>query len=138
MFDPRSFDADIETIAHLAFKLRGELLPEKRRDVIRLDRMNRGACQIPVDGLQIGLPAENNVGGVFALVHAPVVAGGEITIDRTAQARQFVQPFVDSFRFPAVGDGVCLFPVPDVCEGVVGDSVLDPGLTQAARQPVVP
>jgi GAF domain-containing protein len=37
VLDPRPFDADIETIAHLALELRGELFPEKRCDIIRLD-----------------------------------------------------------------------------------------------------
>ena len=52
--------------------------------------MNRGACQIPVDGLQVCLFTEDDIGGVFALIHAPVVASGEIAIDRTAQPRQLV------------------------------------------------
>ena len=84
-------------------------MPEKRGDVVRLDRMNRRARQISVDGLQVRLLAENDIGGVFALVHAPVVAGGEVAIDRTAQPRQFVQPFVNSLRFPAIGDAPAPF-----------------------------
>ena len=81
--------------------------------------MNRGACQIPIDGLQVRLFTEDDIGGIFALIQDPVVAGGEVPMDRTAQQRQFAQPPLDSFRFPAVGDGLRLLPVPDVREGVV-------------------
>jgi len=41
-------------------------------------------------GLQIRLLAENDIGGVFAWIHAPVVASGEIATDRTAQPRPLV------------------------------------------------
>jgi len=46
--------------------------------------MNRRARQIFVDRLQIRLPAEDDVGGIFALVHAPVVSAGEVAIDVSA------------------------------------------------------
>jgi len=52
--------------------------------------MNGGACQISVDGLQVRLLTEDDIGGVLALVHAPVVAVGEIAIDRTALERQLI------------------------------------------------
>ena len=55
---------------------------------------NRGERQIAVDGLQTGLPAENDICGIFARVHAPVAGRGEIAINRAAQSRRFVQPFV--------------------------------------------
>ena len=54
VFDPRPFNADVETVAYLAFVLRVELAPEKRGDVIRFDGMNRSARQIFIDRLQIG------------------------------------------------------------------------------------
>ena len=95
--------------------------------------MNRGAGQVPVNGLQCRLFFEDDVGGVLALVHAPVVAVGEIAVDRTAQPCQFIQSLVDSLCLPAIGDGLCLFPVSDVREGVVGHPILDPGLTQLPR-----
>jgi len=84
VFDPRSFNADVETVAHFTFELRAELAPEERGDVVRLYCMNRRARQVFIDRLQIRLFAEDDVGGVFALVHAPVVSGGEVAIDRAA------------------------------------------------------
>src|SRR3954452_3965144 len=84
VFDPRPFNADVETVAYLAFVLRVELAPEKRGDVIRFDGMNRSARQIFIDRLQIGLFTEDDVGGVFALVHAPVISAGEVLINWAA------------------------------------------------------
>src|SRR3954462_8019888 len=49
VFDPRPFNADVETVAYLAFVLRVELAPEKRGDVIRFDGMNRSARRIFID-----------------------------------------------------------------------------------------
>ena len=92
VFDPRSFDADVETVAHLAFELRAQLAPEESGDVVRLDGMNRCARQVFIDRLQIRLLAEDDVSGVFALVHAPVVSGGEVAIDRAAPPRELVEP----------------------------------------------
>ena len=138
MFDPRPFDADIETVPHLALVLGGELAAEEGGDVIRLHRVNRGARQILVNGLQVGLLAEHDIGGVFALIHAPVVSGGEVPIDRTTEPGQFIQPRVHAFRFPTVGDALCPCPVPDMGEGVIGHSILDAQPAQLVRQPVMP
>jgi hypothetical protein len=71
MFDPRPCDADVETVPHLALVPGGELAAQEGGDVVRLHRLNRRQCQILVNGLQVGLLAENDIGGVFALIYAP-------------------------------------------------------------------
>ena len=84
VFDPRAFDADIESVSHLAFKLRAQFAAGESGDVVRLHRMDRRARQIFIDCPQVRLFAENDVGGVFALIHAPVVSAGEVLVDRAA------------------------------------------------------
>src|SRR3982750_4564392 len=137
VFDPRPFDADMETVPHFAFELRAELTSEESGDVVRLDRVNRRARQIVIDGLQIGLFAEDDISRVFALIHAPVVSGGEVAIDRTAPPGELVEPGVDSLRFPSVGDPLCPWPARDMKKGVVGHSIIDTRLAQLTRQPVM-
>src|SRR5580704_4356726 len=137
VFDPRSFNTDVETISHFALVLPVQLAAEECGDVIRLDCMDRGTRQILIDRLQIRLPAEHDVGGVFALVHAPVVSGGEVPIDRTTLAGQRVQPRMDAFGFPAAGDALGPVPVRYVREGIVGHSVIDTEPAQLSRQPVM-
>ena len=65
MFDPRSFDADVKAVAHFAFDS-VEFLAQKGGDVVGLDGVNGGSHQLFIDGLQIGLLPEDDVGGVFA------------------------------------------------------------------------
>ncbi len=88
VFDPRAFDADVETVAHLAFELRHQLLAQEGGDVVRLDGVDGGAAEVLIDGLKIGLFAEYDVGRVFALVHAPVIVRSEGAMDRTETAAQ--------------------------------------------------
>ncbi len=59
--------------------------------------MNRRARQIFIDRLQIRLLVEDDVGGVFALVHARVVSGGEVPIDWAAAPGELVEPGMNSF-----------------------------------------
>ena len=99
--------------------------------------MDRRARHVLIDCLQIRLFTEDDIGGVFALVHTPVVSGGEVPVNRAAQPCQIVQPFMDPLRFPAVGDLLRPLPVGDVSEGVVGHPVIDSELTQLPRQPVM-
>ncbi|MGI8744387.1 MAG: hypothetical protein ACR2NN_17800 [Bryobacteraceae bacterium] len=99
--------------------------------------MNRRARQILVDGLQVRLLAEDNVGGIFALIHAPVVSACEIPIDRAAPPGELIQPCMYPFRFPSAGDALSPLPVPDMGESVVRPSIIDSPLAQLARQLVV-
>jgi len=72
VFDPRAFDADVETVAHFPLVLGVQLAPQKCGDVVGLDRMNRCPGQVAIDGRHIRLPPEDDVGGIFALIHTPV------------------------------------------------------------------
>src|SRR4051794_29097510 len=83
MLDPRPFDANVETVPHFAFELGAEFAAEERCDVVGLDGVNSGARQVLVDSLQVRLFAENDIGGVLALVGAPVISRREIAINRT-------------------------------------------------------
>src|SRR3954468_1110913 len=83
MLDPRSFDANVETVPHLAFEPGAELAAVKSCDVVGLDVVNIGSRQVLVDSRQVRLFAENDIGGVLALVCAPVISSREIAINRT-------------------------------------------------------
>ncbi len=114
VFDPRAFDADVETVSHFALELGAELASEESGDVVRLDGVNRRTRQIFVYGLQVGLLKEDYIGGILALIHAPVVSGGKVLIDRTALPCKLIESGVDPFGFPAVGDTLRPRPVRDV------------------------
>lgn len=82
---------------HGVFDSRAELAAEKGGDVVRLQGMNR---RIRTD------PGSR-------------VSGGEVPLDRAALG-ELVEPRVDSFCFPCVGDGLRTLPVRNVAESVVG------------------
>jgi hypothetical protein len=56
VFDPRTFGADAEPVAHFAFQLLAELASDESRNLVRLHRVNA--------------LAKDEVANVFALVNA--------------------------------------------------------------------
>src|SRR5438270_1463976 len=131
------FDANVETVPHFAFEPGAELAAEKRCDVVGLDGVNSGARQVIVDSLQVRLFAENDIGGVLALVCAPVISSREIAINRTVPTRELVQLSMHALGCPSVGDPLGAWPVRDFDKGVVDEPIFDTLLTQLTGQPVV-
>ena len=77
MFDSRSFYADIKPVSGLTLELRMESAAKKSSNVIGFYCVNRRLGQVAVDGRQLGLSFENNVGGILGLIHTPVIAHAE-------------------------------------------------------------
>ena len=138
MFDSRVLDADVVAVAGLAFKLRVELLTPERGDVVRLHRMNGRPGQGIVDRRQIGLPLEHHLGGVLALIDAPVILHAEVPVDRTAGAGQLIRFAVKPFDVQRVGQLLRSVPKGDLDEGIVHQLVGDVLPAQFGSQPVVP
>lgn len=74
MFDPSSLDSCVEVVAHLAFILVVKLSSEKSCDILWLDAMDGGPGQMPIDGLKILPLFEDDIGCIFRLHDAPVIA----------------------------------------------------------------
>ena len=117
---------------------RAQLAAQKRGDVVGLDGVDRRPGQVAVDRRQIRLPPENDVGGVLALVHAPVIGHAKIPVNRTEAAGHLVQPTVESLDLQAVGDLLRALPVGDIHERIVDQLEVDLALSQQAGQPAVP
>jgi hypothetical protein len=79
----------------------------------------------------------SDVGGVFALVHTPVILHTQSPEDRTIALGELAQFPVNPFRLPAVHHLLSARPVPDVNESIVEKAVVDLAFSQLARQPVV-
>ena len=94
VFDPRSFDAGVKAIAHLALELWHEFLAQEGGDVIGLDGVDCRAAEVLIDRFEVGLLAEDDIGRVFTLVHAPVISHAEGTMNGTEATREHVQPAV--------------------------------------------
>lgn len=106
MFDARPFDANVEAVERLALVVAVPLAAQKGRDVVGLHRVDRRACQIAIDRLQVRLSAENDVAGVLGLVDAPVAVLPEEAANGTKAPGELVQPFANSLDPPAIGDAL--------------------------------
>jgi len=103
----------------------------------RLDGVDSGAAEVLVERLKIGLFAEDDVGGVFALIHAPVIFHAEGAMDGAETTGESVQPAVQALDLQLVGDLLGPCPVADIDEGVVLKCEVDAAFAQPGPQPVV-
>lgn len=131
-FDPRAFHADIETVAHLALVLSAQLAAQERGDVVGFDGVDGRPRQVAIDGRQIRLPPENNVGSVLALIHAPVVSHTKIPMKRTKPACHSIQALVKPLDPQSVGGLLRPPPIRDIHEGIVNQLEVDLALAQHA------
>src|SRR6202165_6038054 len=112
-------------------------LPQKGGDVVGLNAGDRRAGQVFVNGCQICLPPEHDVGGVLALIDAPVILDPEVAKDRAEPVGKLIQFPVNPLGLPAVGDTLRLSPIPDLDNSVIPQAVVDFALLQLPRQPVM-
>jgi len=73
----------------------------------RLDRVYGCPNQIPVDGLQIGLPAKHDVRRVFGFVQAPVIGFLDLFQDGAVPLSEFIQFAMQKRRIPTVRQSLC-------------------------------
>lgn len=125
MLDAGAFAADIKTIAHLSLELRHEFLAQEGGDVIGLDGVDGGAAEVLIQGLEIGLFAEHDVGRVLALVHAPEIVPAQAAMDGTEAAGELVQLAMQLLDAQIVGDPLRPLPVGNTGEGIVQQRVID-------------
>jgi len=78
MADPGALNARGAIVAEFAFEVAVELMTEEHGFIAGLDDMDRGAHDGIVERLEMGLLAEDHIGGVFHLHEAPVIAGAEL------------------------------------------------------------
>src|ERR1017187_4164063 len=106
---------NVEPVAHLVLELWDQLLAQERGDVVRFDSMDRGAGEVAVDRLQLGLPAKDDVGGELPLVQAPVTPLG----------------------LPSIRDALPMCPFGVLDYRVVDQAIVDMALFQLRGRPVV-
>src|SRR5205823_9444590 len=79
----------------------------------------------------------NHVGGVFALVHAPVVGDAKLPAYRTEALGHVIQSPVQPLDVQSVSDLLGTFPVGDFHQRIVQQLEVDFALAQHAGQPTV-
>ena len=132
-----ALDPSVEVVAEFIPVVAGELAPEEGGDVVRLDRVDGSADQGVIQGMQIGLAMEDDIGGVLHLHDAPVVGGAELAGYRAVAGGEAIQGMMEPLDGKDVGEGPGSGPIGDAGEGVVQLRKGDAGLLELGGQPVV-
>ena len=137
MFDTRSHDACAEVVAYFVLIIAIEFTTQKSGDVIRFNRMNRGAYQFLVNQLQVTLLTENDIGSVFHLHETPVIAVFKMTDNRTVAFGHLIQRPMKLLDIDMVSQFLSLGKVLDFYESVIDQRVANIFLVEPGGQLVM-
>src|ERR1035437_3490344 len=121
VFDPRALYAYVEAVAHLALILSVEFAAQESGNVFGLHGVDRRPAQVAVERRQLRLAFENNVGGILALIHAPVIDDTEAAMNRAEPACKTVQSLVQPLDLQRVGAVLRPRPVGDFSKGIIDE-----------------
>jgi len=125
VFDPGSLDSCVEGISHLAFILIVKLSSEESCDVLGLDGVDGGAGQMPINGLEIFLVFEDDIGCILGLHDAPVITQIEAFDDRAESLRKKIELCVKQIDFEGIGEALSLAKIGYLGEGVIQEAMMD-------------
>ena len=137
MFYACSLYAGVEVIAHLILIITVQFSSQKGGDIVGLDGMYGRSDQFIVDESKIVLTLENNVGGVFGLHNAPMIAILELLDGRTVTASVGIEYSVNASDIDVVGQLLRCLKVFDAHKTVVEHGRVDAFAGQLSRQLVV-
>ena len=137
MADAGAFDTGAEVVAQFVLVVARELASEECRNVLGLDGVDGRARERLVEGSQVTLPLEEDVGGILDLHDAPVVLDAKSLDDRAVAVRKAVESAMQLGDGQIVGELLRSVEVGDAHEGVVEKLIVDALLGELSRQPVV-
>ena len=134
MFNTCSLYTGVKVIAHFILITAMETSSQKCGDVVGLDGMYRCPDQFFIDGSKIALSLKNNVGGVFSLHDAPVIAILKESDDRAVQAGISVEYPVNAFDVDVVSQFLRLIKVFHAHKTIVKHGRINAFIDQLSRQ----
>ena len=134
MLNACSLYTGVEIVAQFILIIAVKFSSQKCGDVVGLDGMYGRPDQFVIDGRKIALSFENNVGGIFGLHDAPVIAVLKKIDDRTVQAGISVEYLVNTLDDKVVGQALSPVKVFDVDKTIVEHGRLDAFLGQLRSQ----
>jgi len=134
MFNACSLDTGAEVVAHFILITAMKTSAQKGCDIVGLDSMYGRSDQFIVDGGKVALTFENNVGGVFGLHDAPMVAILEILDDGTVAAGVGIEYSVNAFDIDVVGQFLRLVKVFDAHKAVINHRCVDAFIEKLGSQ----
>ena len=73
VFDPCPLNTEVEAVPQFVLIIPVQLLAQERGHMLGFDGMDGGARQVLIEGLQVRLAAEDDIGRLLGLIQAPVV-----------------------------------------------------------------
>lgn len=134
MFNACSLYAGVEVVAHFVLITAVKFSSQKGGDVVGFDGMYGRPDQFIIDESKVALPFENNVGGVFDLHDAPMVAILEIPDDGTVAASVGIEYSVNAFDIDVVGQFLRFVKVLDAHKAVVDHRRIDAFIEKLGSQ----
>ena len=137
VLDSGPFDAGVEVVADLPLVVAVEPAPQERRDMLGLDCVDGGSDERLVQGSQVVLALEDDVGGVFHLHETPVVARAEALNYGAEHPGEADQPVMKAVDSEGIGKFLRPAEILDVDEDVVREGEAATAFLQPAGQLVV-
>src|SRR3990172_2786048 len=137
VLEPGALNTSVEVVAQLIPVAASELASEEGGDVVGFDRVDGRANQGVIEGMQVGLAMEDDVGGVLNLHDTPVVRSAELAGDRAVAGGKVVQGPVEALDGEGVGQGLGTGEVRDAAKAVIQLPEGDAGLPELDGQPVM-
>lgn len=137
VFDARAFNAGVKIIAHFPIEMAGKFATKKGGDIVGFDRMDGGAHQSFVDGLQVPSALEDDVHCILNLHEAPMVTGWKMADDRAVSSSELIDLAMESFRIDSMGQPLSLVQLIDLHKGVFEHREADPSCPEFGCQFVV-
>jgi len=137
VFDAGSLDARVEIVADLILVVFLKLSAEESGNVFRLDGVDGGTGQMAVNGSQVVLTLEDDVGCVFGLHDAPMIPEVELFDYGTIGLSERIELFVKGLHLEGVAESLSLAEISDRGKDIVHEVERDVVPGQAHGKPRV-
>ena len=127
----------VKVIASLPAEVGGELTSQEGGDVFCLERVHSGAHDGLIEGLEVGLAAEEDISRELHLHEAPVVSTVKVTRDGAEVLGPFIETPMQALGIETIGERLRLLGFSDRQKGIIGSLKGDPCLGQPLSQPMM-
>ena len=138
VFDACTLDTGLEVIAEFVQVSFGDFAAKEGSNMVRFDGMDGSTYQFLVDGSKVFLPLEDDIGGVFSLHDAPVIARGKVTQDGAILSNDLIKLPVQAVWANGGSQLLGAFRLVHIDKGVVQHGIADPFSLQFSCQFVMP
>lgn len=138
MFNASPFHSGMEIIADLSLIGPVKFSSQEGRHLLGFDSVNGRTDDRFVEGMQIALVFENDIGRKFYLHQRPMVTRWKMPDHRTERLRDLIQPSMEGFHLEAIGELLDFCEILYLDKGILQKTVGEILLADKTGQLVVP